>query len=495
MATAKKIRGLLVDAAKAKAIVRIASLTLALAAGSPAVAQTSAVDSYDPLSVHALAPKSQLGDVDAASICNFSGQSGRALSLADVVDRALCNNPQTHAAWANARAQAAQVGIARSAYLPTLTGTGSVTLNETNGGVRSAGAQISNATRYTQETAGLTLGYLLYDFGARKASLESALQTLSALNFTQDAAVQSVFLKAEQAYYQLFAAQAAVVSSKEAERSGLESFKAAAARLDAGAGTIADKLQAQTAYSQAVLNRIQAEGNSKNAQGVLANVMGLDAHQPLDVITPEIRQPDAAFERDLSQLIDDARKRRPDLAAAEAQVKAARANIDAAKAAGLPTLSLAGGFNYTDSNSFDPFRTSSLGVTVSIPLFTGFNRTYQVQSAQARLENQIAARNTVSLQIALDVWQAYQNLATGTQSVRSSADLVASATESERVALGRYKAGAGTIIDLLNAQSALASARLQNIQALYNWYIAKATLAQSLGQLDLTELGALQSKP
>ena len=227
---------------------------LLLFAGSGATAQTAAVDNYDPLSVHALAPKSQLGDVDAASICNFGGQSRRALSLADVVDRSLCNNPQTHAAWANARAQAAQVGVARSAYLPTITATGSVTLNETNGGVRSAGAQISSATRYTQENAGLTLGYLLYDFGARKANLESALQTLSALNYTQDATVQSVFLKAEQAYYQLFAAQAAAASSQQAERSSLESLKAATARLNAGAGTPADKLQAQTAYSQAVLN-------------------------------------------------------------------------------------------------------------------------------------------------------------------------------------------------------------------------------------------------
>jgi len=495
MSTGTKIRRVCVSAVELKAIARIAMVGLVLIAGSRATAQTAVVDNYDPLSVHGLAPKSQLGDVDAASICNFSGQSGRALSLADVVDRSLCNNPQTHAAWANARAQAAQVGIVRSAYLPTLTATGSVTLNETNGGVRSAGAQISSATRYTQETAGLTLGYLLYDFGARRANLESALQTLSALNYTQDATLQSVFLKAEQAYYQLFAAQAVVASSQQAERSSLESLKAATARLDAGAGTPADKLQAQTAHSQAVLNRIQAEGNAKNAQGVLANVMGLDAHLPLDVATPEIRQPDPEFERDLTQLVEDARKRRPDLAAAEAQVKAARATIDAAQAAGLPTLSLSSGFNYTDSNSFDPFHTSALGVTVNIPLFTGFNRTYQVQSAQARLENQIAARNVVNLQIALDVWQAYQNLTTGTQSVRSSADLVASATESERVALGRYKAGAGTVIDLLNAQSALASARLQNIQALYNWYLSKATLAQSLGRLDVTELNSLRSKP
>jgi outer membrane protein len=478
-----------------KAIMQITSLMLILMAGAQAGAQTTAVGNYDPLSVHGLAPKSMLGDIDATAICDFSGRSGLALSLADVVDRALCNNPQTFAAWANARAQAAQVGIARSAYLPTISGTGTATINESNGGVRSTAGQLSGSNRYTQESAALILGYLLYDFGARKATLESSLQTLTALNYTQDAIVQTVFLKAEQAYYQLFATQAAVTSSKQAELSSLESLKAATGRLDAGAGTPADKLQAQTAYSQAVLNRIQAEGNTKIAQGNLANVMGLDAHLPLNVATPEIRQPDAAFERDLGGLIEQARNRRPDLVAAEAQVKAARANIDAAKSVGLPTLSLASGFNYTNSNSFDPYHTSTLGVVISIPLFTGFNHTYQVQSAQAKLENQIAARNSVHLQIALDVWQAYQTLDTATQAVHSSADLVASATESERVALGRYKAGAGTIIDVLNAQSALANARLQNIQALYSWYISKVTLAQALGQLDLTELSVLQRKP
>lgn len=485
---------------KAGVKVQLIALAVVFLTALPAAGQTGAVDAYDPLSVHALAPKSQLGDLDAIPICNFSEQSGHALSLADVVDRALCNNPQTFVAWANARAQSAQVGIARSAYLPTLTGTASVSLNESSSGTRtlatsSAPATAGGATRYTQETAGLTLGYLLYDFGARKAVLENALQTLSALNFTQDAAVQALFLKAEQFYFQLFAAQAAVVSSKQAEISGQESLKAATGRLNAGAGTIADRLQAQTAYSQAVLARIQAEGNAKIAQGVLANVMGMDAHQALDVATPELRDPDSRFEQDLNVLIESARQRRPDLAAAEAQVNAARANIDAAKAAGLPTVSLSTAFNYTDSNSFNSFHTSALGVAVSIPFFTGFNRTYQVQSAQARLESQIAARNAVNLQIALDVWQGYQNLATGTQAVRSSADLVTSATESERVALGRYKAGAGTIIDLLNAQTALANARLQNIQALFNWHTAKATLAQALGRLDLTELAALQAKP
>jgi outer membrane protein TolC len=90
----------------------------------------------------------------------------------------------------------------------------------------------------------------------------------------------------------------------------------------------------------------------------------------------------------------------------------------------------------------------------------------------------------VRLQVALDVWNAYQNLITATQSLRTTADLLNSAEQSERVALGRYQAGVGSILDVLNAQSALASARQQRIQSTFDWNVSRATLAQAMGNLD-----------
>jgi len=86
--------------------------------------------------------------------------------------------------------------------------------------------------------------------------------------------------------------------------------------------------------------------------------------------------------------------------------------------------------------------------------------------------------------VALEVWENYQSLSTATQTVRSSADLLSSAEQSERVALGRYKAGVGNILDVLNAQSALAAARLQRIQAMLDWQVSRAALARSIGALD-----------
>jgi outer membrane protein TolC len=86
--------------------------------------------------------------------------------------------------------------------------------------------------------------------------------------------------------------------------------------------------------------------------------------------------------------------------------------------------------------------------------------------------------------VALEVWRAYQDLRTQDQSLSTAADLQASAQEAYNAALARYKAGVGTLIDLLNAQTTLASASLQQIRARLDWNVAKATLARAIGVLD-----------
>jgi outer membrane protein len=296
--------------------------------------------------------------------------------------------------------------------------------------------------------------------------------------------VQTLLLSAVQAYYQVQANIAALDSSREAERASEESFKAADARYKAGVATPADKLQAQTAYAQATLSRITAEGNLKTAYGTLANVMGIQANQPIRIVNNSNYSTLQPVSDDIDALIEQARSRRPDLIASEAQVKAAQASIDASKAAAKPTVSIAMSNSLQDGSSLTSANTSTLGLTVSIPLFSGYAPTYRIRSAEATREVRAAQRDRIRLQISLDVWNAYQNLRTANESVIAAQVLVESAEESSRVALGRYKAGVGNIIDTLNAQSALASARQQLIQAYLNGNVARATLAQAVGVLD-----------
>ncbi|MBI5862571.1 MAG: TolC family protein [Rhodocyclales bacterium] len=447
-----------------------------------AVRAAGLTDPFDTVALHAAGPGSSAnGNLNAP--CSATTNSAP-LTLPEVVDHALCNNPQTRLAWANARVQAAQVGIAESAYLPTLSLNAGRSRNTIDAGTR---------TTYHQTSGELSASYLLYDFGGRAATLENARQVMAALAATQDAAMQSVFLAAVQAYYQWHAAEAAILAARESERASTESLKAAEARYRIGAGTPADRLQAQTATSQATLLRIQAEGNARIALGTLANVMGLDAQDAPTLAPPADAAPDATFERKLDELIAAAKRARPDLAAAEAQVRAAQAGIDAARASGRPSISLTAGTGYTDPGLAGTTRSNSIGITLAVPLFSGFNTTYRVRSAEAQLEAKAAQRELVSKQVSLDVWRNYFTLTTSIAAARASADLVASAEASEKVATGRYKAGVGGILDLLNAQSALASARQQNIQTLYNWRIARIALAQAIGQLgfDQIESGAM----
>ncbi|WP_027459017.1 TolC family protein [Dechloromonas agitata] len=399
------------------------------------------------------------------------------LTAVDAVDLMLCNHPQTREVWAAARAQAAQVGVARAGWLPTLSGSAGTTRFDYQN------------SAYTRDSAAITLSWLLYDFGQRSASVESAQQLLGAAAATQDVTVQTLFLNALQAYYAAQATRAAVASALQAERSAQESFQAAAARYQVGVATPADRLQAQTALSQATLNRIKAEGEARNALGTLANALGFAAQQRIVLADLPAVPATAAFQKEVDGLIAEAQARRPDLRAAEAQLKAAEASVELARAQGRPTISLGAGPTWQESAGVTQ-QGGSIGLTLNVPIFSGFETTYRVRSAAAQAEVRAAQRDRLRSQVALDVWKAYQSLTTATQSLQTTADLVASAEQSERVALGRYKAGVGTILDVLSAQAALASARLQRIQAQLDWNVYRATLAQSVGALDYTLLQA-----
>lgn len=440
------------------------------------------VSAADPFGTETLAPPNQgVPWSSGAGACPRQASTTGPLTLAGVIERALCNNPQTRQSWTAARIQAAQVGRSRAAYLPEVT----------IGGQADAGRTWPrDGSTFSQESASAaaTVSYLLFDFGARDANLDNAHQLLEAANWSHNAVLQSVFLAAIQSYYQLFAAGANVEAALEAEKASEESLKAAETRYRVGAGTPADRLQAKTAYSQARLTRTRSEGERRTAAGVLANAIGLDADAEVELAPPRIQAPDPTTDARVRELVDYARTLRPDLAAAEAKVQAARAQVRAAQAAGKPTVSLTGSAGLSDSNSASLASSGAVGISVSIPLFTGYRNTYDIRTAEIQVEAREADRDQLRNQVSLDVWRAYQSLATERTALVNAEDLLQSALESENVARGRYRAGAGTLIDLLNAQSAAASARFQDVQARYNWHLAKAALASALGTLDLAAL-------
>jgi outer membrane protein len=400
---------------------------------------------------------------------------GMPITLAQVVDIALANNSTTRLAWLQARAAQAGVGSAESAYLPEV----------------DLDAQITN-TRTTSTPAQTTLGpslalnYLLFDFGGRAATVEGARQTLIASNFLHNQAIQDVILRTQQAYYSYLAARALLAAEDATIKERQQSLDSADARHNAGVATIADVLQARTAYSQAVLNRESIQGNLRTIEGVLATTMGLPATTRFDFGELPLDVPTLRVSEAVDALISRAVTQRPDLAAARATAERFGVRIREVRSQFLPSVGLSGsiGPTWISGTGGGTTMTHSVAVGMRWPVFTGFRNVFDVR--QAEIDAQAAREDVRALeqQVDLQVWTSYYALQTATKRMTTARDLLDSAQQSVAVAQGRYSAGVGSILDLLTAESALESARAQEVQARTDWFLSVAQLAHDTGSLE-----------
>src|SRR5436305_349853 len=399
--------------------------------------------------------------------------TGVPLGLAQGIDLALSNNPATRTTWLEARLAEANLGSVRSAYLPTIDLGASLTR-----------AHTSSGTATTLSGPNLSLDYLLFDFGGRNAAAEAARQTLIASGFTHNQTIQNVILNVEQAYYDYLDAKALLTAQEATIKERQTSLDSADARHRAGVATIADVLQARTALSQAKLTYETIDGNLRRLQGTIATLMGVPASTPFVVgDLPQdvpVQQVSDAVESLMTRAISD----RPDLAAARAEFERARQQVQVVRAQGLPSIGVGASVGNVFTNGLNRRSTPySAGVSLRLPLVTGFRNTYDIRAAQH--ETQLAAENArnVEQQVGLQVWTSYYALQTAMQRVATSRDLLRDARESVDVALGRYRAGIGNILDLLTAQAALENARAEEVQARTDWFLSVAQLAHDTGTL------------
>jgi outer membrane protein TolC len=256
---------------------------------------------------------------------------------------------------------------------------------------------------------------------------------------------------------------------------------------EGGVATLADVLQAETAYDQAVLARVQAERAAISAHGTLAVVIGLPADQPLKLDAEPVPAEVPALTARMADLMAEAVRQRPDLAAARAARDSAEADVTVARAAGRPSISIQAGHDFVGTSGMANQNYSQVGIYVTVPIFTGFNVAYGVRQAQAALEAREANAEQVRLNVSLDVWNAYYALDSANQQLAATATLLKTAENNQQVAVGRYRSGVGTIIDLLTAQTAAANALQLRISAELGWQVARAQLALALGRLSGAE--------
>jgi len=411
--------------------------------------------------------------------------SASPLSLPELTEYALRNNPRSREAWLAARAAAAGVGIEQADMLPQISGT--YTFTRLQQFSATSGTIVPWQNRYGPA---ISFSYILYDFGARASQIDAAQYRLLAANLNQNRVLQDVVFQVEQEYYRLIGTEALVRVNDLTLQNLKTAYDAAQRRRESGLATAADVYRAETQVAQAQLNLTRSRGELEKARGQLAAAAGLPVNGTLRIEALSGAPRTSEVTSTLDELLERAKQARPDLVAAEAQARATRASAQAAAKAGLPSIEVsgaAGRTSFTDNRPVVP--TYSIALALRIPIFTGFRDTYTIRQAEAQAAQAEAARDGLYRQTELDVWQAYYDLQTAASAITSTATQVKSAEQTSQATLARYKAGFGSLLDLITAQLDESNARVQQVQSYLDWYTAVSRLNFSVGFNDLMTAG------
>ncbi len=420
------------------------------------------------------------------------------LTLWELVDISLRNNPQTEQSWRNARTAYYNLGSAESTLYPLVDGTISAQATAGNGaggattssfgssqaGFVSGSRAVGNGN--TQSfTTDLAVSYLILDFGGRCAQIRQACKALQAANWTHSRTVQTVMVGTLDAYYNYIYA-IGLVHTRELDLHDAEvNLDAAKQRFEAGVATHVDVLQSQASEVNAKLQLVTAQGQVKINRGQLAAAMGWPADTCLVVENLPEHLPVAEISDDICCMVEVAKGSRPDLTAAYYAYLKAKENIIIARSGGRPTISFGGDVQRNTFIAMPKLNNGSQSalLSLSIPIFEGYFYENQAASAVESSAAAFAAWRAAELGVLLDVVTAYANYTTAAESIDFSEQYLKYSQEAYDATLENYKNGTGSFLDVLTAETTLSAARVQWVQARTQYLISIANIAYAVGTL------------
>jgi outer membrane protein len=457
-----------------------AVLTLKL---DPLLTRPAALDTGVALPGDTQVPSCAAGVMQAAALT--VGRADRLLSLTDAVDLALCRNPQVQGAWNAIKVQAAAVGEERAAYFPTVTLAASRMTDQT----RYPGSNAAAAT-LTSNTLNGSFNWRLFDFGARDANRRSANALLNAALMSHDAVLQKTLTDVVAAYFDAQTAQATAFARQKNEDLARQTLEAAQRREVRNVGAQSDTLQAATSLAKARLVRSRAQGAYKRSLSVLVYALGVPAGTPVN-LAEDHNDPQGDMRQDLQAWLEQTQAQHPALLAARAQLEAARDKVVATQAEGLPSLDLSANVyqNGRPNQGLTPVRTREIltGITLNIPVFDGFGRTYKVRGEQARVEQKEAELQNTEHQVLMEVVKAHADASAALDNLAASQDLLASAQQALASVQRKFDRGAADILEVLATQAALSDAQLERVRCLSDWRSSRLRLLGTAGVLGRRE--------
>lgn len=415
----------------------------------------------------------------AMSSTPASAQSAQTLTLQQAEQLAIQNHPLIQAASNMASAAKAQVTEARSAYYPTVYG--SLTGVGAENASRIAAGGLNNPIIYDRYANGVAVSQMVTDFGRTHELVKSSDLHAQAQQESVVTTRASVLLQVDQSYFAALKAQTVLVVAQE-------TVKARQLVSDQVTELAKNKIRsdldvnfANVNLAQAQLLFIQAQNDLRSAFARLAAALGSSdqttfqlADQPLPPAPPP----------DVSALIQQALKDRPELVGQRLTVGSAQSYATAERDLKLPTISALGaaGLAPVNESPLAP-RYAAGGFNVNIPLFNGHLYGARETEATARAQAETQYLRDLQNQIVRDVQTAWLGADAAFQRLSVTDRLLAAANQALDLAQERYNLGLSSIIELTQAQLNQTTARIEQASARYDYHAQYSMLNYQLGAL------------
>ncbi len=441
----------------------------------------------------------------------WAEEPARLLTLAEAIERGRAAQPALRAARDNLAAAHERVGEAFGGYLPQVSASGAYQLSTANfvlnpglaaifesqhgsangqaacltpaGGLAACIPNVpnigENSTAFNFYSLQLNVSETIWDFGRTSNAVGQADASEKGSEQDLATALHQVDLNVRTAYFTALADQQLVDVAAEQVEDQKKHLALAQARLEVGAAARYDVSLALSNEKTAEVALIQAKNNFDVARATLNQAMGdtngIDyrlAPVALETsyVIPEV---EAGTQRALAA--------RPDYRSATRRIEAQRRVVDAQRATFYPSIAAAGNFGWTGYD-LPLIYNWQVGATLTVPLLNGGIDLHKLREDEATLDSLVAARETLALQVRLDVQSAVLSAQQAKASLDSAEAAVHAGEDALALAEGRYQTGAGSIVDLTDAQVTEVTAKAGLIQANYAYEAALAKLRYALGE-------------
>ncbi|SEG63453.1 Outer membrane protein TolC [Bryocella elongata] len=418
-------------------------------------------------------------------------------SLAELIDIAEHNNPETRAAWERAKQRAETLGIARSSYYPILVGI--ATFADQRFVSPFPEALLPRGYSMVETPVAqpqIALQYLLFDFGKRGGEVATARAEALAAGSQFIHANQEVAFAVSKSYYDLLTAEERSEAARAILKTAQTTQDAAEAKLQNGRATLPDVLNARAETAQANFDLASADGQEQIARVALAEELGAEPSPDIRIdATKNAPLPDM-LDLPIKALVDRAIADRPDLQAQMLEVQAADQEIRVAKGAYRPSIVLSGDVAQTaiwptaDNSGLgsanEPTWTVSLGIQWRI--FDGGARKNELAIAHSKRREAGDTFRDLRDRAQREVWTSYIAFQTAERQQQAAVALLHSANESYSSSLDAYQSGVKNLVDVVTAEKQLALARLSSVSA-------RSQLLLQAVQLEFTTGNLLRNLP